>query len=98
MEGSLLCVSKDVVAKHHQIPRRSIWADTLRRDSVGFPQADTCSLRRIVIGPRAHNAKDREDIVSLVEMLLQKNGIQVRSPSNPNGVEIALSLIPYRSV
>ena len=53
--------------------------------ALGLRKAETCSLRRIVIGPSTHQADNKH----AVELLLGKHGI--------NAVEVASSLIPYRS-
>jgi hypothetical protein len=57
-------------------------------------EPETCALRRIVVGPGTH----QEHIKHWVELLLRKHGIKVRRPDiNDSGVEVATSLIPYRS-
>jgi len=50
-------------------------------------------LRRIVVGPGTH----KEDVKRWVELFLLSRGIQVMRPDTGEGVEIATSLIPYRS-
>jgi hypothetical protein len=58
---------------------------------LGLRKAETCSLRRIVVGPSSHvgPGSHQEDTKHSVELLLRKRGI--------DGVEVATSLIPYRS-
>ena len=52
----------------------------------------TGSLKRIVVGPSTHvgHGAHQQDIKNSVELLLRKHGI--------DGVEVAISLVPYRSV
>ena len=52
---------------------------------LALAKPEKSSLQRIVVGPSDH----KEDIKHSVELLLRKHGI--------NGVEVATSLIPYRS-
>jgi len=53
--------------------------------------AGTCSLKRLVVGPSTHvgPGDHQQNIKHSVELLLQKHGI--------SGVEVAISLIPFRS-
>jgi hypothetical protein len=60
---------------------------------LGLTKPETSSLRRIVVGPSTH----KEDTKHSVELLLRKHGIDVRRPGIKDGVEVATSLIPYRS-
>lgn len=53
----------------------------------------TSPLRRIVVGPGAC----KEDARRVAERLLLSRGIKVSTPGTGKGVEIAASLIPYRS-
>jgi hypothetical protein len=55
---------------------------------------ETSALRRIVVGPSPHQAENEHS----VELLLRKCGIQVRRPDANDGVEVATSYIPYRSM
>jgi hypothetical protein len=58
--------------------------------------ADTSPLRRIVVGPGSH----KEEMKRWVELLLETRGIRVRPENRPDikdGVEVAISVIPYRS-
>jgi hypothetical protein len=64
---------------------------------LGLHSPASCSLRRIVIGPRTYSGHERKDMINSVELLLSKYSIQVKSSAAPNGVEIATSEIPYRS-
>jgi hypothetical protein len=59
---------------------------------LGLTEPETSPLRRIVVGPGTH----KDDVKRSVELLLLSHGIQVR-PDKEKGVEIATSLIPYRS-
>jgi hypothetical protein len=52
----------------------------------------TSPLRRIVVGPGSR----KEDAKRMVELLLLNQGIEVLAPGG-KGVEIATSLIPFRS-
>ena len=63
---------------------------------LGLSAADTSPLRRIVVGPGNH----REDLKRWVELLLETRGIRVRPDNRPDikdAVELAVSVIPYRS-
>jgi hypothetical protein len=65
---------------------------------LGLHSQATCSLRRIVIGPRTPCAgHEMIDMTNSVELLLSKYGIPVKSSATPSGVEIVISEIPYRS-
>jgi DUF2971 family protein len=64
---------------------------------LGLHTPATCSLRRIVVGPRTYGGQEMDAIINSVEMLLLKYGIPVRSPATPSGVEMVTSQIPYRS-
>ena len=64
---------------------------------LGLREPDTCSLRRIVIGPGPRTQSDIEAVKSGVEMLLQQHGIPLRSSTTPGGVEIVASDIPFRA-
>jgi hypothetical protein len=64
---------------------------------LGLHSPASCSLRRIVIGPRNYSGHERKDMINSVELLLSKYSIPVKSSAEPNGVEIATSEIPYRS-
>jgi hypothetical protein len=64
---------------------------------LGLHTPATCSLRRIVVGPRTYGGQEVRDTTNSVEMLLLKYGIAVKSPATPSGVEIVASQIPYRS-
>jgi hypothetical protein len=64
---------------------------------LGLHSPASCSLRRIVIGPRTYSGREVSDMTSWVELLLSKYGIPVKSSSTPSGVEIGMSEIPYRS-
>ena len=64
---------------------------------LGLHSQATCSLRRIVIGPRTYAGHEMSDIANSVELLLSKYGIPVKSSATPSGVEIVISEIPYRS-
>ena len=59
---------------------------------LSLAKPEVSSLRRIVVGPGPH----KEDIKHSVELLLQKHGVRVRRPDINDGVEVAISLIPYR--
>jgi hypothetical protein len=50
-------------------------------------------IRRVVVGPTPNNG----EAVRAVEMLLERNGIQLRSEDCPDGVLVAHSKIPYRN-
>lgn len=60
---------------------------------LGLEEPATSPLRRIVVGPGARKDEARR----AVELLLLNRGIPVLTPGTPNGVEIATSLIPFRS-
>jgi hypothetical protein len=60
---------------------------------LSLAKPETSSLRRIVVGPGTH----KEDIKHSVQLLLQKHGVRIRQPDINEGVEVATSLIPYRS-
>jgi Protein of unknown function (DUF2971) len=64
---------------------------------LGLRSPVSCSLRRIIIGPRTYCGHERKDMINSVELLLSKYSIPVKSSAEPNGVEIATSEIPYRS-
>ena len=62
----------------------------------GLTAADTSPLRRIVVGP----GNNKEGTKRWVELLLETRGIRVKRDNRPDikdGVEVAISLIPYRS-
>jgi hypothetical protein len=50
-------------------------------------------IRRVVSGP----TPNRDEAVRAVEMLLERNGIPLRSEDCPDGVEVVPSRIPYRN-
>jgi|SRR5579862_675782 len=58
---------------------------------LGLRNPETCSLRRIVVGPSTHvgPSTQQDAVKNAVELLLQKHGIAC--------VEVAISTIPYRS-
>jgi hypothetical protein len=64
---------------------------------LGLHSPASCSLRRIVIGPRTYSGHELSDMMNSVELLLSKYSIPLKSSATPNGVEIATSEIPYRS-
>ncbi len=64
---------------------------------LGLHSQATCSLRRIVVGPRTSTGHEMSDMTNSVELLLSKYGIPVKSSATPSGVEIVISEIPYRS-
>jgi hypothetical protein len=64
---------------------------------LGLHSPASCSLRRIVIGPRTYSGHEMKDMINSVELLLSKYGIPVKSSATPSGVEIVISEIPYRS-
>jgi hypothetical protein len=64
---------------------------------LGLHTPATCSLRRIIIGPRTYAGHEMRDLINSVEMLLLKYDIPVKSSATPSGVEIVISQIPYRS-
>jgi hypothetical protein len=64
---------------------------------MGLHSPASCSLRRIVIGPRTYSGHEMSDMINSVELLLSKYGIPVKSFSTASGVEIVISEIPYRS-
>jgi hypothetical protein len=64
---------------------------------LGLHRPATCSLRRIIIGPRTYAGHEMRDMINSVEMLLLKYGIPVKSSATPDGIEVVISQIPYRS-
>ncbi len=50
-------------------------------------------IRRVVIGP----TPNKDEAVRAVKMLLERNGIRLRSEDCPDGVEVVPSKIPYRN-
>jgi hypothetical protein len=60
---------------------------------LGLTVPGASPLRRIVVGPGAR----KEDARRLAERLLLSRGIEVSAPGTGTGVEIAASVIPYRS-
>lgn len=50
-------------------------------------------IRRVVVGP----TPNKDEAVRAVEMLLERNGISLRSEDCPDGVEVVPSQIPYRN-
>jgi hypothetical protein len=58
---------------------------------IGLRKPATGSLKRIVVGPSTHvgPGTHQQDVKNSVELLLRKHGI--------DGVEVAISLVPYRS-
>jgi hypothetical protein len=64
---------------------------------LGLHSPASCSLRRIVIGPRTYSGHEMKDMINSVELLLLKYGIPVKSSATPSGVQIVISEIPYRS-
>lgn len=64
---------------------------------LGLHSPPSCSLRRIVIGPRTYSGHEMNDLINSVELLLSKYDIPVKTSPTPSGVEIATSEIPYRS-
>jgi hypothetical protein len=60
---------------------------------LGLAALESSPLRRIVVGPGARKDEARR----AVELLLLNRGIPVLTPKTPSGVEIATSLIPFRS-
>ena len=60
---------------------------------LGLTTPGTSPLRRIVVGPGVR----KDDAKRMVESLLVSLGIPVSTPGTGTGVEIAASLIPYRS-
>ena len=64
---------------------------------LGLYSPASCSLRRIVIGPRTYSGHEMSDMTNSIALLLSKYGIPVKSAAAPSGVEIVMSEIPYRS-
>lgn len=64
---------------------------------LGLHSATSCSLRRIILGPRTYSGRELSDVTNSVELLLSKYGIPVKSAATSSGVEIVMSEIPYRS-
>jgi hypothetical protein len=63
---------------------------------IDFPVALTSTespLRRIVVGPMPH----RDEALNAVKLLLKINGIQLKTESDADGVEVVGSSIPYRN-
>jgi hypothetical protein len=60
---------------------------------LGLKEPTTSPLRRVVVGPSAHQSEIKQS----VELLLQKLGIQVKGPDRYEGVEVASSVIPFRT-
>jgi hypothetical protein len=60
---------------------------------LGLKESKTSALQRVVVGPSAH----KNEIKQSVELLLHKLGIQVKGTDSNDGVEVATSLIPYRT-
>lgn len=63
---------------------------------IDFPLALTSGkspLRRIVVGPSPHKA----EALNAVKLLLESNGIQLKSEDDTEGVEVVGSKIPYRN-
>jgi len=56
---------------------------------IGLPNP----IRRVVVGPTPNNGES----LRAVEMLLERNGISLRSENCPDGVEVVPSKIPYRN-
>jgi hypothetical protein len=87
-----------------RVPMGDVAPDTLKfRDGrfgktpyleipLGLENVGTSPLKRIVIGPGAN----REDVARAVRLFLIKHRIPVQAAFGSEGVEIAVSVIPYR--
>jgi len=60
---------------------------------LGLAERAASPLRRVVVGPGSR----QEEMQRAVEALLKKRGIAIKSPGDTNGVEVAVSVIPFRS-
>ncbi len=84
---------RDALTPHVEFRKGQFGQTPFIKIPLGLKNPSDSPLRRIVVGPGIH----KEDIKHSVQLLLQKHGIQVSGHDTDGGVEVATSIIPYRS-